>query len=71
VTDVAFIETLGERGEKRIGQTDRFVMVELAQVRIGQMNYLFWDQLPLASERRISQNRVQEECVLGVAAEVG
>ncbi len=39
VTDVAFIEILGERGEERIGQNDRFVMVEFAQVRIGQMDY--------------------------------
>ncbi len=65
MTDVAFIEILGERGEERIGQNDRFVMVEFAQVRIGQMDY-FWDHLPLASERRISENRVRE-CVLGVA----
>ncbi len=69
VTDVAFIEILGEREEERIGQNDCFVMVEFAHVRIGQMDYFFWDHLPLASERRISENRVQE-CVLGVA-EVG
>jgi hypothetical protein len=40
VASVSFIEILAERGEKGIGQNDRFVMVQSAHVRIGQMNYL-------------------------------